>query len=103
VGRGSAAFKAGGRLSIEQALAYALQARWTDPVVENSAEALLTPRERQVAALVAQGLTNAQIGRRLNLAERTVVSHLEHIRTKVDVPSRTQLAVWAAGEQLVAD
>ncbi|MFI5895794.1 ATP-binding protein [Actinoplanes sp. NPDC051513] len=56
----------------------------------------LTRRERQVAALVAEGLTNQQIADRLVIGRRTANTHLEHILTKLDFRSRAQIAAWAA-------
>jgi non-specific serine/threonine protein kinase len=55
----------------------------------------LTPRERETAALIAAGLTNREIAAALIIAERTVMRHVEHILSKLDVRSRTQIAVWA--------
>ncbi len=55
---------------------------------------LLTPREREVAELVAQGLTNRQIAAQLYLSERTAQNHVQHILTKLDLPNRSQIAVW---------
>ena len=57
----------------------------------------LTAREREVATLVARGLTNAEIGGRLGIGRRTVESHLERIRSKLGLRSRADLAAWAAG------
>jgi DNA-binding CsgD family transcriptional regulator len=54
----------------------------------------LTPRERQVAELVAQGLTNRQIATRLYLSERTAQNHVQHILAKLLLPNRSQIAVW---------
>jgi DNA-binding CsgD family transcriptional regulator len=54
----------------------------------------LTPRERQVAELVAQGRTNREIAARLYLSERTAQNHVQHILTKLDLPNRSQIAVW---------
>jgi DNA-binding CsgD family transcriptional regulator len=54
----------------------------------------LTPREREVAALVAQGLTNREIAARLYLSERTAQNHVQHILTKLDLTNRSQIAVW---------
>ena len=54
----------------------------------------LTPREREVAALVAQGLTNREIAERLYLSERTAQNHVQHILTKLGLPNRGQIAVW---------
>lgn len=56
--------------------------------------AVLTAREREVAALVAQGLSNAEVARRLHLSERTVENHVRNALTKIDGTSRTSLAVW---------
>jgi len=56
----------------------------------------LTPREREVAALIAQGLSNRQIAERLVITERTVAAHIEHILDKLSFSSRTQVGVWAA-------
>jgi DNA-binding NarL/FixJ family response regulator len=52
----------------------------------------LTPRELEVAALVAQGNTNRQIAAQLNLSEKTVQKHLENSSAKLDVSSRTAVA-----------
>ncbi len=54
----------------------------------------LTPMERKVAELVAQGLSNKEIARRLQLSVRTVESHVRNALAKVGVPNRTQLATW---------
>ena len=53
----------------------------------------LTPAERRVAALVAEGRTNREVAAMLFLGERTVASHLNHIYAKLGVRSRTELAV----------
>lgn len=62
----------------------------------------LTPREREVAALVAPGNSNRQIGEALGITERTVAAHIEHILNKLGFTSRTQIGVWAAEHRLVA-
>lgn len=56
----------------------------------------LTERELQVAVLVAEGLTNGQVAARLGLSPRTVASHLDHIRDKLGLRSRTKIALWVA-------
>ena len=58
----------------------------------------LSHRERTIATLIGEGLTSAQIAARLRIAERTVDSHAEHIRNKLGLHSRAQIAVWAARE-----
>jgi DNA-binding NarL/FixJ family response regulator len=55
----------------------------------------LTAREREVLALVAGGLSNKQIARRLGIAEKTVKSHLTSVFQRLDVSDRTQAALWA--------
>ena len=55
----------------------------------------LTGREKQVAALIAEGLTNSQIAGRLKMADRTADAHVEHIRNKLGLRTRSQIAVWA--------
>ena len=54
----------------------------------------LTVREQQVLDLVAQGLANKQIGRRLGITERTVKAHLTRIYQAIGVQDRTQAALW---------
>jgi len=54
----------------------------------------LTPREREVGALLAEGLTNREIASRLFLSERTVQNHVQHMLTKLGLPNRGQIAVW---------
>jgi DNA-binding CsgD family transcriptional regulator/sugar lactone lactonase YvrE len=58
----------------------------------------LTRREREVATLVAQGLTNREIATRLFISERTAESHVEQIRGKLGFRSRVQIANWVAAE-----
>ncbi len=62
----------------------------------------LTPRERQVLALVARGATNREIGAELFMAEKTASVHVSRILTKLDVRSRTQAAAVAHRAGLVA-
>jgi DNA-binding CsgD family transcriptional regulator len=56
----------------------------------------LSAREFDVARLVAEGRTNAEIGRELTITPKTVASHVEHILAKLDATRRTEIAVWAA-------
>ena len=90
----NAAWAKGAAMTLKQAVAYVLSAEDaaapTDATVNK-----LTPREREVAALVAQGRTNREIGSSLVIAERTVDAHVEHILNKLGFTSRTQIAAWA--------
>jgi DNA-binding NarL/FixJ family response regulator len=62
-------------------------------------QALLTRREREVAALVGRGLTNRQISAELVLSQHTVATHVCKILKKLGLCSRAQVAAWVA-EQL---
>jgi DNA-binding NarL/FixJ family response regulator len=55
----------------------------------------LTPREREVAKLIAAGLANAEIGRRLDMSPRTVGVHVTHILNKLGATNRTEIAIHA--------
>jgi DNA-binding NarL/FixJ family response regulator len=55
----------------------------------------LSLREREVALLIARGLTNRQIAEELVISERTADGHAEHIRDKLGVHNRAEIAVWA--------
>lgn len=87
-----AAWNKGWSLSLKDAIAFAMGS----PVAPSSREApALTTREMEVAELIADGLTNAEIARRLRFAERTADAHVEHIRNKLGMRTRSQIAVWA--------
>lgn len=63
--------------------------------------ASLSPREREIVALIGQGLKNKPIAARLFLSERTVHSHLASIFRKLSVADRTELALFAARHDLL--
>jgi pimeloyl-ACP methyl ester carboxylesterase/DNA-binding CsgD family transcriptional regulator len=54
----------------------------------------LTGRQREVAALIAEGCTNREIGERLGITERSAEAHVERIRYRMDFRSRSQIAAW---------
>jgi DNA-binding NarL/FixJ family response regulator len=62
----------------------------------------LTPREREVLAMVAEGLPNKLIARRLEISEKTVKAHLTRIFERIGVSDRTQAALWAQRHRLGA-
>lgn len=58
----------------------------------------LTPRQREVAALISEGCTNRDIAIRLGIGERSAEGHVERIRLRLGVRSRSQIAAWFAAE-----
>lgn len=90
------AFRRGYQLSEQRAVDYALE---KDTPVRTTAhpreeETPLTPREQQISALLAEGLSNKEIAARLVIAQRTAESHVDHILTKLGFTSRAQVASW---------
>jgi len=67
--------------------------------------ALLTPRQRQVTHLIAEGLTNKEIASTLNIAVHTVKTHVHTVLTTLRLRSRVELAilVYAGGREVVGD
>jgi predicted ATPase/DNA-binding CsgD family transcriptional regulator len=98
-GRGEAAWEEGHTMTTAKALEYALGG-------DTPAEEVLTDqgplsrREREVVTMVASGMTNKEIAQRLFLAERTAEGHVERIRNKLGVRSRTEVATWAVAHGL---
>ncbi|WP_109508557.1 ATP-binding protein [Nocardioides speluncae] len=90
----------GTRLAVDEAVALALREHpapsRTPPA---RASTVLTRREREVAALVGEGLSNKEIASKLVISVRTVEAHVEHILTKLDFTARTQVAHWVAQQQ----
>ena len=82
------------------ALAIASGTAPSDP--DRPPQVSLTPRERQVAALVASGRTNRQIGRVLGISEKTTEVHLHHVMSKLDARGRAEVAAWAVTHHLSA-
>ncbi|MBV9169211.1 MAG: helix-turn-helix transcriptional regulator, partial [Chloroflexi bacterium] len=58
------------------------------------------PREREVATLIAQGFSNADIASALVIGRRTVDTHVNHILSKLGVHTRAQIAAWAVERRL---
>ncbi|MHB0990526.1 MAG: response regulator [Burkholderiales bacterium] len=73
-------------------IASEISVRQTDSSQEN----LLSPRERHIAAAIAQGASNKQIARDFDIAETTVKAHVQNILRKLDMVSRVQIAVYAS-------
>jgi len=105
------AWTSGQQLTLDQAVDVALALAETTPTAASVAAGspayaralgpsvgALTRREREVAALIARGLTNRQIAEEIVVSEWTVDSHVRHILAKLSFRSRAQVARWA-GEQ----
>lgn len=71
------------------------------PVLPGPEAELLTPREREVLALIGQGLSNTEIAGELTLGEGTVKTHIGHIFTKLDLRDRAAAVVFAFDHGLV--
>ncbi|WP_182263084.1 LuxR C-terminal-related transcriptional regulator [Rhodococcus sp. UFZ-B548] len=85
----------GESMSFEKAIAYALgDTRWLKSEPRSAAVDQLTKRERQVAGLISEGLTNRAIAAKLVISQRTAEGHVEHILAKLAFTSRAQVAVW---------
>ncbi|MGD6753426.1 helix-turn-helix transcriptional regulator [Streptomyces sp. BH105] len=90
------AFRAGTIAPVDEVIARATGDEPPAPAVEPDEQltplGVLTRREREVAALVAEGLSNRQIAQRLVISKRTADAHVEHILTKLGFSSRAQIA-----------
>jgi non-specific serine/threonine protein kinase len=110
-GLGEAAFEAawaeGRAMTPEEAVEYALskgeerKSPALVPVAEQQSPAdepteRLTSREREIALLIARGLTNRRIASELSISERTVENHVRKILKKLGFPSRARIAAWVA-------
>jgi DNA-binding NarL/FixJ family response regulator len=87
--------------SVTRRLVSEFAARTKHPPGPSTALAELTSREREVMALVAEGLTNAEIGERLFMSPATARTHVSRILTKLGARDRTQLVVMAYESGLV--
>jgi non-specific serine/threonine protein kinase len=104
----AATWAEGQQLRLDQAITYVLAphelvARTVGTAANPRAGHTLTLRQREVAALIAQGLTNRQIAERLSFTERAAAAHVERIMNKLGVGSRAQIAVWASEHGLHLD
>ena len=95
----TACWDAGGELSLADAVAYARRGRGERQRPEIG-WASLTPVERDVVRLVAEGHTNAAIGQRLFISANTVKKHLSRVYAKVDIDGRADLAAQVARRDL---
>jgi non-specific serine/threonine protein kinase len=94
-----AAYARGRAMMIDEGIAFAVEdkpARKPAPPVKFASDSELTPRQLEVARLIADDLTNRQIADRLFLSERTVETHITNILNKLGLNSRFQLSRWLA-------
>ncbi len=88
---------AAGQSLLDPAVTARVLERLRTPPEEDERLASLTGQERKVLELIAEGLTNRQIGERIHLAEKTVKNYVSNLLTKLGMERRTQAAVYAAG------
>ncbi len=98
------AFQSGAQLGFDDVVAYALgedQPQEPPPpqALQPGPAAALTRREREVAGLVGQGLSNREVAARLVISQRTAESHVENVLRKLGFGSRTQVATWVAAQR----
>ncbi len=102
----SAAWNEGRAMTMEQAIEFALAEPDREKREKASPQTMkekfggLTPREREVAVLIAQGKSNPEIAEQLVVSERTVTTHVSNILSKLEFTSRTQIASWATAKRL---
>jgi non-specific serine/threonine protein kinase len=101
----AAAWTQGRALSMESAIDLALRdAVPNDPGVSTmhtDAPDTLSPREREIAQLIARGASNPDIAGTLMMSVKTVETHVRHVFSKLDVRTRAEVAVWAVRHGLV--
>jgi non-specific serine/threonine protein kinase len=78
----------GARLTIDELIDEALRAP------DHADHPQLSPRELEIAVLIATGLTNGEIAQRLVISTRTVESHVDHIKTKLGFARRARIVAW---------
>jgi DNA-binding NarL/FixJ family response regulator len=92
---------------MEQAIEYALSEEKSTASISptpkrpsaDEPSTALTRREREVAKLVARGLTNRRIAKELVLSERTVENHVRNILKKLKLSSRSEVAAWVEAQR----
>jgi two-component system, NarL family, nitrate/nitrite response regulator NarL len=90
----------GGRLILTEGLSeHLVRAMRRQDEPSAAGQPRFTPREREVLGLIAEGLNNKQIARRLDLSEGTVKVHVKHLLKKLGLRSRLEAALWAVEQQ----
>jgi non-specific serine/threonine protein kinase len=102
----AAAWAEGRAMTLDQAVEYGIVAAQALATTRGKSRAAatdagpLTLRERAVAVLVADGLSNRDIATRLVVSERTVETHVQHIVNKLSIHSRIHVATWVVQQRL---
>lgn len=81
---------------LTELLAHALRTEGSHPT--DATQAGLTEREHEILQLIAKGLSNKMIARKLDITEGTVKVHVKHLLKKLNLRSRVEAAVWAVNE-----
>ncbi|GAA5125821.1 ATP-binding protein [Haloechinothrix salitolerans] len=99
--RFDADFRDGTLMSTDDSIAFALDERelTRETTAASRHDTTLTRREREVANLIADGLSNKEIATKLVIARRTAEAHVEHILGKLGFSSRSQVAAWVAEQR----
>ena len=94
-----AAYARGRAMTVDEGVAFAVAEKPAPKLmlpVKSAQDTALTPRQLEIARLIADDLTNRQIADRLFLSERTVETHITNILNKLGLNSRIQLSRWIA-------
>lgn len=92
---------AAGELILEPRVAAYLVNKLRGPAPDSALETTLTPRELEVLRLLAQGLSNKEIGVQLFVSEKTVKTHVSNILSKLQLNDRTKAAVYALKNRMI--
>ena len=87
--RDAIAATARGERVVSPEVAMQLAGSWRQSASDDGGPTPLTPRELEVLQLLAEGLTNQEVGGRLGLSARTIKTHVQNLLAKLDVPDRT--------------
>ncbi len=100
VNRFDEVFARGRTFTIDDGMAYALDQHPSAARPASEPQAVLTAREREIAELIAEGMSNREIASRLTISVRTAETHAQNILLKLGFRSRTQVATWVAEQRL---
>ncbi len=92
---------ASGEMILEPRVAAYLVNKLRGPAPESPTESPLTPRELEVLRLLAEGLSNKEIGVRLFVSEKTVKTHVSNVLSKLQLNDRTKAAVYALKNRMI--